>query len=268
MIAPPFSYAGGKQRIAARIANMLGSHTHYVEPYAGGLAVLAAKTPSSMETVNDLDGALSTFWCVLRDQPEALAWRCATTPHSAVEFAAVRAALSSPDPVTRAWAVWVAISQGRGGRATRAGWRRVVTAAARKALPGYLDGYLDRLLPMAERLRNVSIECRDALDVIRIYDSPETAMYIDPPYLPGVRTPGLYRHEVDEEHHRRLLALLVECKSSIVLSGYASNLYDEHLSRWGRVELLAKAASGGERVETLWYNRTPSPMLDVQAVSL
>lgn len=253
-VRPPFAYVGGKQRLARRIADLFGPHDHYVEPYAGGLAVLAAKQPSAMETVNDVDGALTTFWRTLRDHPEELAWRCAMTPHSAVEFAAAREALASSDPVTVAHAVWVMVSQGRGGRITRTGWRRVVTAAAKKAIPAYLDAYLDRLLPVAERLRHVSIECRDALEVIAAYDSPGTAFYVDPPYMPGTRRAALYRHEPNEAHHRALLATLRDCTGHVVLSGYPSSLYDEALTGWHRVGLAATAATGGKRTEVLWSN--------------
>lgn len=57
-LAPPFVYYGGKTVHAQRIAALLPAHRHYVEPFAGSLAVLLAKRPSAMETVNDLDGRL------------------------------------------------------------------------------------------------------------------------------------------------------------------------------------------------------------------
>ncbi|MCA1670926.1 MAG: hypothetical protein LC799_01530, partial [Actinobacteria bacterium] len=53
--APPFTYLGSKVTLAAAIACLLPPHEHYVEPYGGSLAVLLAKRPSRMETVNDLD---------------------------------------------------------------------------------------------------------------------------------------------------------------------------------------------------------------------
>ena len=70
---PPFAYFGGKTRLAPLIAAAMPSHEHYVEPFGGSLAVLLAKPRSRMETVNDLDGDLMTFWRVLRDQPDELA---------------------------------------------------------------------------------------------------------------------------------------------------------------------------------------------------
>lgn len=79
---PPFAYYGGKTQLAERIVATLPPHKHYVEPFAGSLAVLLAKPPTTMETVNDLDGDLMTFWRVLRDRPADLIRACALTPHS------------------------------------------------------------------------------------------------------------------------------------------------------------------------------------------
>jgi len=68
-IRPPITYFGGKTRIARAIVDLLPAHEHYVEPFGGSLAVLLAKRPSAMETVNDINRALMTFWRVLRDRP-------------------------------------------------------------------------------------------------------------------------------------------------------------------------------------------------------
>ncbi|MEU0568870.1 hypothetical protein ABZ297_26305 [Nonomuraea sp. NPDC005983] len=41
---------------------MLPEHTHYIEPFCGSLAVLLAKLPARLETVNDLDRDPIVFW--------------------------------------------------------------------------------------------------------------------------------------------------------------------------------------------------------------
>jgi len=41
----PLKCHGGKSYLADWIINLMPKHLHYVEPYAGGLAVLLAKNP-------------------------------------------------------------------------------------------------------------------------------------------------------------------------------------------------------------------------------
>ncbi|WP_234974522.1 DNA adenine methylase [Williamsia sterculiae] len=107
---PPMAYFGGKTRLAPRIAGMLPAHGHYVEPFAGSLAVLLTKPISRMETVNDLDGDLMTFWRVLRDRPTELARVCALTPHSRAELIEAQNVSDHADldDLERARLVWVA----------------------------------------------------------------------------------------------------------------------------------------------------------------
>lgn len=127
LVRPPFAYYGGKQRLASAIVSMLPPHTHYVEPFAGGLAVLLAKSPSRLETVNDNDGDLMHFWRVLRDHPAELTRACALTPHSRRELDAALCGPAAPagadDGIERARQTWVRIAQGRTGTLRRTGWR-------------------------------------------------------------------------------------------------------------------------------------------------
>lgn len=68
-VQPPMTYFGGKTRLARRVAALLPRHEHYVECFAGSLAILLAKAPSRLETVSDLDGDLMAFWRTLRERP-------------------------------------------------------------------------------------------------------------------------------------------------------------------------------------------------------
>lgn len=259
-LRPPFAYFGGKQKIAVDIAELLAGHSHYVEPYAGGLSVLLAKKPSRLETVNDLDGDIVHFWRMLRNRPEELARACALTPHSRAERSNALDRPSDLDDIERARRIWVCLAQGRTGTLRRTGWRFDAADSAHTSMPRRLDSYIRRMEAATARLRSVSLECRPALDVIAAYGKGRrTLMYVDPPYLGEVRERNYRREMLSEDGHRELASTLHECVATVVLSGYASRLYDEVLFRdWYRVELAAATSQGGSyevRTEVLWSNR-------------
>lgn len=252
---PPFRYFGGKTLMAPTIADLLPEHTHYVEPFAGSLAVLLAKRPSRQETVNDLDGDLVTFWRVLRDHPEEFQRRAALTPHSRAELSAAVELDDAPDDLERARRVWVRLTQSRSHSMKQTGWKYVRTS-------GYgardLDTFVSRMGPIAERLRHVSLESRDAFDVIRDYGTEASAcLYVDPPYLGSTRATNYRVEMLDDDTHRAFADLLNGCAASVVLSGYDSPLYVELFDGWHRMEIKAPTTLSGDtdRVEVLWSNR-------------
>lgn len=261
-LKPPLIYFGGKTIHAKRIAATLPAHGHYVEPYCGSLAVLLAKQRSGMETVNDLDRALVTFWRVLRERPAELARECALTPHSLAEFTDAKDVDAPADEMETARRVWVRLTQGRAGTLCNTGWRHFVDPTGSSfGMPGYLDGYVSRMAAAAERLHRVSLECRPALELVEWYGrSPDVLLYVDPPYLRSTRNSGAYRHEMAEADHRDLAAALAAVKASVVLSGYASELYDAELyPGWHRTDFRSgtgqNAETWGNRTEVLWSNR-------------
>ncbi len=261
MTRPPFPYYGGKQMLADRIIPMLPPHEHYVEPYAGSLSMLLAKPRTPFETVNDLDGHLMNFWRVLREQPDALEAACGITPHSRAEHAAAMdlEAYPADDPLERARRTWVLLTQGQsGGTGRRTGWRYFVNPdGSTFSMPKYLEAYVARFSPAVARLHGVSLECRPALEIVETYGKCRSVLlYVDPPYVRSTRKGTGYRHEMTDDDHRELAAALRRCKATVVLSGYASPLYDLELyPDWHRTELAAGTGNGGEwrdRTEVLW----------------
>lgn len=70
----PFPWFGGKSRAADLIWQRLGLPRHYIEPFAGSLAVLLGRpTAPKIETVNDADCYLANFWRATSADPEAVA---------------------------------------------------------------------------------------------------------------------------------------------------------------------------------------------------
>lgn len=253
-------YSGGKQRVADQIVQLFPDHASYVEPFAGALSVLLAKAPAPIEVVNDLNGNLVAFWRVLRDRPADLERVCALTPHSRFEY--VDSLDLEVDELEKARRVWVQLTQARGSRLEhKSGWR-FVHGGNRTALSRYLQGYLDRIAPSAARLHHVSLECRDALEVINAYGLADALLYIDPPYLAETRDGDQYAHEfASPEQHGDLLDLVLAVPSKVAISGYPSRLYNTRLKGWERHEFASRNMRGAPRTEVLWTNFAPANTL-------
>lgn len=271
---PPFTYFGGKCRIAPRIAALLPPHEHYVEPFGGSLAVLLAKPRSHMETVNDLDQSVMSFWRVLRERPDDLTRACALTPHSRAEHQL--AYEPCDDDLEAARRLWVRLTQARSSQPFKGtGWRYYQDPrGSHSSMPDYLAAYVARLGPVAQRLAGVSLECLPALDIIGRYGRhADCLIYADPPYLESVRRSAgrgpSYGCELrTEEDHRALAEVLRSAAAAVVLSGYHSPLYDDLYDGWDRTEIAGftgNAATGSAaRTEVLWSNRLfPSVQADL-----
>lgn len=255
-VMPPFAYYGGKTTLAPQIAALLPEHDHYVEPFAGSLAVLLAKKPSRAETVNDIDGDIMTFWRVLRDRPDELERACVLTPHSRAELEVAKD-LDVEDELERARRVFVRLTQSRSHSMRKSGWWfRLAPSGYSPA--AYMASYQERLVPAAQRLAGVTLESRDALDVIRDYGTePTVCIYADPPYVGSTRAAN-YGHEMTTDaQHEAFAQTCHDANASVVISGYDSPLYDRLFDGWYRHEIKAATTLSGatDRVEVLWSNR-------------
>jgi DNA adenine methylase len=104
----------------------------------------------------------------------------------------------------------------------------------------------------------VILENRDAFRLLDTHDAPDTLFFIDPPYLPKTRNKTtLYRCDFTEAQHVTLLQRLNTLQGAAMVAGYPSELYDDMLSSWRRIERAHYARSNGTRkaTEVLWINR-------------
>lgn len=92
--------------------------------------------------------------------------------------------------------------------------------------------------------------------------SHQVMVYLDPPYLIDTRRPQrrIYRYELSEDDHRRLLDIITQLDCKVMISGYASKLYDDALTAygWRRVAFQAQTRAG-LAWEILWMNY-PEPI--------
>jgi DNA adenine methylase len=116
---------------------------------------------------------------------------------------------------------------------------------------------VEGLAETVERLRRVQIENRAAVDVIRLYDAPDTLFYCDPPYPHQARKDAkAYRYEMRDEEHEGLAQVLRSISGKAAVSGYRCDLMDALYAGWRRVDAQTKNCHSSKkpRTETLWMN--------------
>jgi len=282
---------GGKGNMLTKLLPLIPTMPVYAEAYGGAASILLNKPPALCEVYNDLDGMLVNFFRVMQRpaQYRRLRYRLESTLYSVAEFARALEIVQHPDghdEVELAWAFFVGQNQGFGGNdcreATAGNWGRVFVSRREMALitSRWLSG-IARLDAVRDRFKRVQIDQKDALEFVQYWDSPNTCLYLDPPYIADTRKSGEYAHEVDDDHHERLVEIILACTGVVVLSGYNHPIYDPLTEAgWRKYEFGVVASTAvstrksglqGEgsalakvpRIEVVWVNRRGGAQMEL-----
>lgn len=251
-------YFGGKWAIAPWVIGHMPQHRVYVEPFGGAASVLLRKAPSAIEVYNDLDAEIVDLFRLLQcpGQCSRLIKLLRRTPYSRGEFE--QAFEPSTDPLIRAQrAIVRSFMSFHHGSLFNPKKRSFADArhSGKRTKAHEWRTYPRHLVQVCQRLQGVTIERRDALEVIRAQDTPDTLFFIDPPYLPSTRSKTGYRCELTQAQHIALLERLLQIKGTAMVAGYPSDLYDEMLAGWHRVQRPHRAAGSTQvRTEVLWIS--------------
>ncbi|MBV9848754.1 MAG: DNA adenine methylase [Armatimonadetes bacterium] len=273
----PFGWYGGKFSHLDWLLPLLPPAHHYCEPFSGSGAVLLNREPSPVETYNDLDGEVVNFFRVLREQKEALTEAIGLTPFSREEFGIACTLEPDISPLERARRFYVRARQVRTGLAQTATIGRWANCkdTSRAGMSGVISRWLGGVeaLPwIAERLLRVQIENRPAVDVIKLYNSPRTLIYCDPPYIHDTRgDTKAYGHEMTDRQHEELADVLNAAGGMVAISNYQCELMDKlyPAPKWIKTTGLERTihSTKDNRSEALWTNYDPRrvsrPLTDV-----
>lgn len=253
-------YPGSKWGTAAWIIGHFPDHHSYLEPFFGSGAVFFNKPRSDIETINDINSDVVNLFKWIKDDPEKLAHEIYFTPYSRAVYE--DAYQREPENSLEAAVLfYIRLNMGHGFRTTgeKVGWKsdiqgreRAYAAEDWKNLPG-------KILQAAERLRGVQIEQQTAVEVIRRFNFENVLIYCDPPYLLSTRCRKQYKDEMTDADHVELLETLLKHKGPVIISGYASEMYDDILKGWSREEYSNYAQNAKPRKEIIWYNTAPQP---------
>ena len=269
-------WLGGKGRHVGFIRRVLaGEAIKFVDVFGGSGSVILNMPRFKDEVWNDVFPPVVNLMRVVQERPADLARALSLTPYSRREYVeCVSKVLSGGGDALDLARSFISFSMMRVGanphRVNYGSWsraRQAGTGGVPKSVQ--LKNKSSVLGAVSDRLQGVAIECRDALDVIRDHDSPDTLFYLDPPYVFSTRSLVASNHsshdyygdhEYPDEAHRELASVLNGIEGRAAVSGYASPLYDEELFTrelgWERHEDAVKGLPGsrGYMSEIVWTN--------------
>lgn len=276
----PFPYPGGKSQIAPKVWELLGNPDHYIEPFAGSLAVLLARPhyrPGVRlhETVNDYSARIAHLWRAIKLRPAEVAEACVWPAHE-IDYHARHAAilrdlpnlkarlLEDPDwcdPKIAGWEVWgLSLQIGNG-------WMKEMHLGARPCsdTKGVRSvGFnVAQILALGERLHHVATlygdwqRCVGSERAIfgpvfptNIKSGATVGVFLDPPYTPAQNRSASTIYHADEGNIAAdVRGWCAEWGSRgwlrIVLAGHAHE-HDDLLSLgWRRVDWTTSGMTGG-----------------------
>lgn len=281
---PVLRYHGGKFRLAPNLIQLFPEHRVYTEVFGGGGSVLMLKPRCYSEIYNDLDGEVVNVFRVLQDKKKAarLEALLRVTPFAREEF--LLSYKHSRSEIERARRTIIRSFMGWGSdsisriKASRAGFNTRISSTMatgfrwnsnRSGTTAASDWkvFPDCIASFVERLQGVTIEDRDAKDILQKMDRSDALHYVDPPYPFACRSYGngstpehRYRWEMTDANHRELSKVLHSLKGMVIISSYPGALYDRLYRGWRKVswtggQFCSQNTGSKTRTECVWLNR-------------
>lgn len=261
---PVVRYQGGKFRIAKWIISFFPKHKIYCESFGGAASILMQKELSTTEVYNDNNSEIVNVFKILRDKNKAeeLKRLIELTPYSRQEYyeAQTNDESDSDIEIARKTIVkaFMGISAGsitklNGGFSTKFYKSDDYKCANLRAW----QTYPDCIQLFCKRLKNVMLENKDGMEVIKIYDTPETLHYVDPPYVTSTWNKNdkkAYKTILTNEYHIKLLELLKTVQGYVFISGYDNEIYKDMLADWHKEQIETKNQNNNKRIETIWIS--------------
>lgn len=225
---------GSKIRAAGRLVERIPEHQHYIEVFGGSLALLFAKEPSALETVNDIDQDLINFWLVCRESPDELIDKLMLTPYSRALYERwKREPLPENDRIERA-ARWFYLSCAAFAGNMGSGWSYLrIKSTCNVPPPERFRRKIARVKSAFHRLANVQIECADFREMIARYgNSEDNFLYLDPPYIHL----KWYAHNLEEADHIEMAEMCNASRARIMISYQDKPILARLYKGWSRAE--------------------------------
>ena len=210
-IKPAIPWPGGKRRLAKGILDTFPAHSCYVEPFAGGAAILLAKEPVKVEVLNDFNADLTNLYRVIKHHPETFVqqFRWALTSRQMFEWAKDTPPETLTD-IQRAARFFYLQKLAFGGRVTGQTFGTAATSRPKLNILRIEEDISELHL----RLSGVYIESGHWRRCAERYDRPHTLTFCDPPYW---QTAG-YGVDFGWAEYESLAQFAAEAVGSVVIT--------------------------------------------------
>lgn len=264
-----FNYFGGKFTYVDHLVQYFPKHHHFIDVFCGSMAVTLNKSPSKIETANDINSEVINFFNVLRSKPNELLDLLELTPVSREEFNDCWHSDIRSTDLEKARRFYVRVRQsffGLGIQKHNKGWQMSGKQSAAKGgeVVSKWRNALNKLPSIIKRLKDIQIDNRDWQEVITSLDFKEAFFYCDPPYPHQSRSGSHdYKFEFSDDDHRRLAEVLHGIKGMAMISSYDCPFYSDELYHdWEMIRLPNKGNHlKNTRVdECIWVNYSTKGM--------
>lgn len=259
-----FNYFGGKFTwLNYLYAYFPNDFIHLAELFGGSMAVSLNYNGRCIKTVNEINGDVTNFFEVLRDDTEALIMKLELSPCSEENYK--QCWPIQGDNLERARKFYVRARQsfyGLGAQRENKSWHMAKTklhAQVGETVSKW-NNALPKLLEVARLIRcNFQIIKIDALQAIIKLDAPKTFFYLDPPYLLDTRgSKDDYMFEFPEQKYREMASILYEIVGYAMISGYDHPLMFELFESkgWTKIKFPTKKNNirSQQVTECIWIN--------------
>lgn len=229
-------YVGGKGRMCNKLKSIAPKSCDIIaEPFMGSAVLSINSQRFKKYLVNDKDYYMANLLQVVADKAtgnELLAvLKSMLVTKDAFQQALKRRkkhAAQLISPVELAAETWFLLNCSFNGRGTE------------YSAPQNVITWKENKINETEKIvRNISnrdfrVFCSDAIEFMcqeKLLNNPSAFIYLDPPYIEGVRSnASLYRVDMPSQfRHMDLLVAIRSAKAKCVISGYDSEIYDEKL---------------------------------------
>lgn len=231
----------------------------YIEPFCGGANLLLSKKKSKIEIINDLDINVINIYRALRDEPKEFIRRLNLCKYCEETFnrACKKLKLPIEDYLDHALNEFIATRMSKSGMKKAFAWNKTLQTTNPKDVNAWLSS-VKSLPELAERLKEVFIFNKSAIEIIQAFNGPNTLVYCDPPYLHEARvSKTVYSSEMPTDDHIELSHILNNFDGKVIISGYASPLYNRLYKGWNidkKKMNSSQKKSKDKKVEVIWKN--------------